>query len=315
MVDQFSRKDFLDALFHSYMRDHNGFIMVKTTSRVDQKTSTRYFPNTETLSREQYSEDYNVFLGLCPREKMKPGKDHIQYVTAVWAGLDIGPDGYSGKEKHFVSERQAFAALNGFPLKPSMLVRSGRGIHIYWLLRNSEPVADLGRVEGTLRRISDYFQCRSEVGIDAALRLPGTTNSKDPAQTRYCYADHINPKQRYNLEDFDDLDLRIVIPSKRPPKIPLPPPLPRSRVKVIRDAEEVEVTEEEQVVTITSMDTVVAEIEEDASADDRMILDKHSMNKLTESFIEAFSDQMLDKLADRIVEKLAKRFGGIGKRP
>lgn len=310
MADRFSRKDFLDALFLSYTRDKGGFIMVRTVSRSDSKTSTRYFPNTETLAREQYSDDYNVFLGICPREKMKPGKEHIHYITAVWAGLDIGPDGYSGRDKHFTSEKQVIAAVKGFPLQPSIVVRSGRGMHLYWLLQEAEPVGDPQRIEGMLRRISDYFQCTSEVGVEAVLRLPGTTNSKDPAQAKYCYVDHMNPKLRYRLDDFQDLDLRIVIPSKRPPKIDLPPPILRSRVRVIRDPEESNVvTAEEQVVTVSSVDTVIAEVEEIVDPSPPVGLDKASMERLTKHFIEAFSEEMLDRLADRIVEKLAKKFG------
>ncbi len=70
MVDQFSRKDFLDALFLSYIKNCSGFIMVKSISRNEMKTSTRYFPNTDTLSREQYPDDYNVFFW-----DLSPGED------------------------------------------------------------------------------------------------------------------------------------------------------------------------------------------------------------------------------------------------
>lgn len=312
MTDQISRKDFLDALFLSYIKDRGGFIMVRSVSRNELKTSTRYFPNTDTLAREQYPNDSNVFFGACPREKMKPGKEHIHCITAIWAGLDIGPDGFSGKERHFASEKQAFAALRAFPLEPSITVRSGRGMHLYWLLKDTETVGDAARVEDMLRRISDYFQCRSEVAIDAALRLPGTVNAKDPVQSRPCYVEHLDAKRRYKLDDFEDLDLRIVIPSKRPPKPFQLPPLPQSRVRVIREPEMCPLPREESAVTVTSMDTVVAEVEENPhSGPQNTGLAADSMDKLTERFIEAFSDQMLDRLADKIVEKLAEKFGAV----
>ncbi len=312
MTDQFSRKDFLDALFSSYVKNCDGFIMVKSVSRNEQKTSTRYFPNTDTLSREQYPNDHNVYFGTCPREKMKPGKEHIYYITAIWAGLDIGPDGYSGRDRHFASEKQALLALKDFPLKPSILVRSGRGMHLYWLLEDIEAVADVEWLEVMLRRISDYFQCKSEVGIDAVLRLPGTTNAKDPLNTKSCYVEHIDAKQRYKLDDFDELDLRIFIPSKRPPKPVQLPPLPQSRVRVIREPEAPSFPKEEEIVTVSSVDTVVSEAHEPPSLpplDRQRDVDPDSLEKLTERFIEVFSDKVLDSLADKIVEKLAKRFG------
>ncbi len=254
------------------------------------------------------------FFGTCPREKMKPGKEHIRYITAIWAGLDIGPDGYSGKERHFASEKQAHAALKDFPLEPSIVVRSGRGIHLYWLLQDTEPLEDIGRVEGMLRRISDYFQCKSEVAIDGALRLPGTANAKDPVQTRRCYVEQMNAKQRYGLDDFENLDLRIFIPSKRPPKPFELPPLPQSRVRVIREPEMCLYPREEPVVTVTSADTVVTDAEQDTPLNPQAALSADSMEKLTERFIEAFSDKMLDKLADKIVERLAQRFGAINRK-
>jgi hypothetical protein len=187
-------------------------------------------------------------------------------------------------------------------------------MHLYWLLKDTEAVADIGRVEGMLRRISDYFQCKSEVAIDAALRLPGTANAKDPVHTKPCYIEHINARQRYRLDDFEDMDLRIIIPSKRPPKPFQLPPLPQSRVRVIREPETCPFPREEPAVTVTSMDTVVAEVEAQLPPDRHPGLAADSMEKLTERFIEAFSDRMLDRLADKIVEKLAQRFGAINRK-
>ncbi|MDQ7783604.1 MAG: hypothetical protein RDU20_12040 [Desulfomonilaceae bacterium] len=316
MTDRISRKDFLDALFLSYMKNCGGFIMVRSVSPNELKTSTRYFPNTETLSREQYADDYNVFFGVCPRQRMKPGKEHIRHITAVWAGLDIGPDGYSGKERHFASEKQALAALKDFPLEPSIVVRSGRGMHLYWLLDNLEPVTDtdVDRVEKTLRRISDYFQCKPEVGIDGVLRLPGTANAKDPVQTKPCYVEHMDATRRYGLEDFQSLDLRIFIPSKRPPKPFQLPPLPQPRVRVIRNPESWSFQQDEPVVTVISTDSGITETDTPPSPEGRPDLTDRSMEKLTERFLEAFSEEMLDRLADKIVDRLAAKFGGINRK-
>ncbi len=130
MTTRYNRKDFLDALFFNYCRDKGGFILAKIADRYMVKAATRYFPNPDTLAREQYADDQNVLFGVCPREKMKPGKEFVRHLTAVWAGLDIGPDGYSGKEKHFVSDKQAIIAIRSFPLEPSILVQSGRGLHL-----------------------------------------------------------------------------------------------------------------------------------------------------------------------------------------
>lgn len=317
MSAQTTRKDFLDALFHGYSKEWGGFVMVKSVNRLETKVSTRYFPSVEPLAREQYPGDYNVFFGPSPRDKMKPGKEHIRHITCLWAGLDIGPDGYSGKEKYFVNEGLARAAVKSFPLAPSIVVRSGSGMHLYWLLRTVTPVDDIETVERHLRRISDYFQCKSEVGIDAALRMPDTHNNKSPAASPRCYVEHLDASLRYDLTDFDGLDLRIIIPSKRPPKIPLVLPPRPSRVRVIREpmespehvSEAVEGELEIPLPQTLSFSPSEVELPQQAPPSGEVGLSPETMRKLAEQFLDGFSEEMLEKLADRIVEKLMQRLG------
>lgn len=318
MSTQATRKDFLDALFHTYCKVQSGFVMVKSLNRLETKVSTRYFPSVESLWREQYPGDHNVFLGLSPRDKMKPGKEHIKHITCLWAGLDIGPDGYSGKEKHFSGERVALVAVKSFPLHPSIIVRSGIGMHLYWLLRDVTEVTDIQAVERHLRRISDYFQCKSEVGIDATLRMPDTHNNKSPADSPRCYVEYLDASVRYDLEEFEGLDLRIIIPSKKPPKIPIMPPPRPSRVRVMREAVEsfdrvMEPAGAEAEIPLPH-GVSIPQSEDDSPRPipetNRERLSPEEMEKLVDQFLDSFSEQMLDKLVDRIVEKLVERLTG-----
>lgn len=293
--------------------------MVKSLNRLETKVSTRYFPNVDHLAREPYPGDHNVFFGPSPREKMKPGKEHIRHITCLWAGLDIGPDGYSGKDKHFANERLAVAALKSFPLPPSIIVRSGIGMHLYWLLRNVTEAHDISAVEHHLRSINDYFQCRSEVGIDATLRMPDTHNNKNPASSPRCYVAHLDASLRYDLTEFEGLDLRIIIPSKRPPKIPIVTPPRPSRIRVIRENEEVLEPKlqsvEIEAETIPTLTASFAHPEEEKSGIPQLAedigLSPDAMQRLAEHFLNGFSDKMLDKLVDRIVERLVQRLGQI----
>lgn len=311
MADQYSRKEFLDALFHTYAKENGGFIMVKNVNHLDAKTSVRYYPKTDALSREQYSDEHDVFFGTCPRERMKPGKEHIKYITSIWAALDIGPDGYSGKEKHFASDKQAQMAVKNLELSPSIIVRSGRGMHLYWLLEKPEQIEDPSEVESLLRRMSDYFQCKSEVGLDSALRMPGTNNSKYVGERTPCYIEHMDSQLRYRIKNFADLDLRIIIPSKRRPVLPQFPPLPPSRVRVIRKPEEIPTVEIESSASVSVAEPYEVEVDRDTVARDQPDTGKPSTHDLSQQLAEVFSDQLLDELADRIVEKLVTRLGGI----
>lgn len=207
-MSSFSRKEFLEVLFKDYFSKRDGFIMVRTGKHLDPRVGTRFFPNTEILSKEQYQEDQNVFFGVCPRETMKPDQRHVRYITAFWAGLDLNGDGYSGKDLYFFSKPLAAKAVRSFPLPPSVVVESGVGMHLYWLLQDVVEIDNVQRFENLLNKIGSHFQCKTPTKVDAVLRLPETYNCKVSAQGGICRVKFINADFRYALEDFDKLSLR-----------------------------------------------------------------------------------------------------------
>jgi hypothetical protein len=205
-----SRKEFLEALYHDYFSERNGFVMVQSHRRLDPKKSARYFPNTDSLIKEQYGSDQNVFFGVCPRERMKPGADNIKYISCLWAGLDLAPDGYSGGAGHFGSPAYAAKAVRSFPLPPSIIVESGWGLHLYWLLEKTILIEDRKRIESLLKKINEYFQCRKEITLDTTLRLPETMNNKVANEPVECGVKYFNPQFTYNLEQFEKMDLKVL---------------------------------------------------------------------------------------------------------
>lgn len=212
MIAKFTREDFLEALFSDYYREHRGFIMVRSVRRGDPKMSTRYFPNIEILAKEHYGEERDVYLGICPRERMKAEKEHIHYLVALWADLDIGAEGHEGKKVFFEGPQQAARAIRSFPRAPSIIVESGRGAHLYWLLKQVEEVTDHEKAEDILKNINDHLQCDTDTNLDTALRLPETVNTKIPGKPVFCDVKFINTNFRYALQDFENLGRRIVVP-------------------------------------------------------------------------------------------------------
>jgi hypothetical protein len=209
MARKFSRKDFLEALYGEYFKKREGFIMVKTGKRLDPRVSTRYFPNLEILAKEQYHEDQNVFFGVCPHESMKPDSGQISYITALWAGLDLNSSGYSGPNLYFTNKSHAAKAIRSFPLPPSVIVESGWGVHLYWLLEEVVPLTSIEATERLLALVNSYFLCRSEVKIDAMMRLPVTFNDRVPGEVTNCFVKYVNQDFRYSLEDFAGLNLTV----------------------------------------------------------------------------------------------------------
>lgn len=205
MVARFTRKDFLEAVFSQYYRDHRGFILVKSFKRGDPKMSTRYFPTVEILSKEQYGEDRDIYFGICPRERMKPEKEHILYITALWADLDIGPAGHEGSGFFYEGPEQAARAIRTFPKPPSIAVDSGRGLHLYWLLEKVVEIDNRDKVENILRTVQSRLRCKQDTGLDTQMRLPDTLNNKVPSDPLRCRVTFINQNFRYSLADFQDL--------------------------------------------------------------------------------------------------------------
>ncbi|MGO9568512.1 MAG: hypothetical protein ACLP5H_13310 [Desulfomonilaceae bacterium] len=190
----------MEALFGQYFEQYKGFIEVQAFTPFCEKPSTRFFPNIDTLAKEHFSEEEEVFFGTCPCERMKLRMD-IRYITALWAALDVG-GGYSGKDA-FPNCQKAARAVRNFPLAPSIIVESGRGIHLYWLLDEPMKILDVARIEKELKRISMYFKGKREVKIDTMLRLPDTFNNRITDLRVTCKIKYVNSALRYTPEDID----------------------------------------------------------------------------------------------------------------
>jgi len=300
MSGQFSRKDFLEAIFQNYFNDHEGFIVVQAVTRHDPRVSTRYFPNIDTLVKEQYSKDQNVLFGVCPRERMKPGLSNITYVPCLWAGLDFTPDGHSGREGHFVSPAFAARAVRSFPLPPSIIVESGAGLHLYWLLSEVVSVDDHNGLGAMLRKVNDFFKCKRKVDLDATLRLPETTNCKVPGQYLDCKLKYMNQDFRYRLEDFERIDLN----SQSVTAIMGHQPQAERREDVQSASHEAPVEDD----PATETDVIAIEIiDEYLARDEAPAPGGEAAMEASESEQEPgplVSDQALDKIADRIVDKI-----------
>jgi hypothetical protein len=225
MIAKFTRKDFLEAIFAQYYKEYRGFILVKSFKRGDPKQSTRYFPNIEILAKEHYGEERDVYFGICPRERMKAEKEHIHFLVALWADLDIGSEGHEEKKVYYEGPQHAAKAIRSFPRAPSIIVESGRGAHLYWLLKEVYEVQDPERIEQALKNISDHLQCDTDASLDTVLRLPETSNTKIPGKPVICDVKFINPNFRYTLEDFETLGQRIVVPQ---PSMPASGPIPHA---------------------------------------------------------------------------------------
>lgn len=137
------------------------------------------------------SEKNNIYFGVATREGRGGTKEHCREIPALWVDLDFKD----------TAEAEAEEKLAAFPLLPSIIMASGGGLHIYWLLKT--PVsAQTPQVEPILRGLA--------LGGDSAaaetarvLRLPGSLNYKySPSRKVELWASPAEWDRRYFLEDF-----------------------------------------------------------------------------------------------------------------
>jgi len=304
MREQYTRIDFLEAIFGEYFKEMGNFIFVRGTSDLNLLGAAKFYPNIESLAAAKMPDDQHTLFGVCPRERMKPGRENIQYITALWAGLDLTPEGYSGRSGGFADMEAAMDAVRLFPLKPSIFVQSGRGVHIYWLLKEVAEIADPDNIDALLGTIARYFQCRSETGIHATMRLPGTANPKYPGAR--CTVTHLDTGILYMLADFDNLKLPDLsrqrkqpvapqVPPAVPPSTPAQPaapPVPEFKTTLRRPAAVERVPEDERPAPAKAAPTEGIGISPE------------------KELVKRIDDQTIDKLADRIVQKMTDRVVG-----
>lgn len=135
--------------------------------------------------------DENCYFGVSTRQNGIGTKDGIIEIPALWIDLDF---------KTARTEN-----LQIFSLKPSIIVRSGGGLHVYWILKR--PITkreDIPRVENLLRRLAASLDGDVKAtDVSRILRVPGTLNLKyDPPRSVEVKLE--NPVE-YDLSDFDFL--------------------------------------------------------------------------------------------------------------
>src|SRR5262245_38525385 len=112
--------------------------------------------------------------------------EHTCAVGSVWADVDVAKPGAT---KCYLPDLPAArAAFGSLPIRPTLTVCSGSGLHGWWCFREAIPIAtEADRVEASrlVRRWQGYLRQRlAPYALDAThdlarvLRVPGTVNTK-----------------------------------------------------------------------------------------------------------------------------------------
>lgn len=151
----------------------------------------------------------------------KRGRTNAVGVSSAWMDVDIDPD----DDSKYSTVEEALAAVFGFCTllgipRPSIIVKSGGGIHVYWLsdrvltVEDWQPFADALKTAGLAADLK--FDAGVTGDVARVLRVPGTFNWKkdDPRPVEILGGD----AKRYNFDTaFQPIFQQF--PKTRAPKI------------------------------------------------------------------------------------------------
>lgn len=319
MKRRYNRLDFLEALFEDYYRRQGNFILVRKTVNPKRAGDFSYYPSIETLAAAHFPKDTHVFFGVCPRRKMKPGKEHVRHVTALWAGLDVGSEGYSGNKTYFATQAEMMEAVEASPLMPSIMVRSGRGVHLYWLLKEVKELANVEALERLLGNFNRFFRCETLVPVDSTMRLPDTTNPRYEGPKSQCYIEYVDPELRYSGTDFRTFGrVRVGTPveqasSTEPPTTAFMP-VPYEDMPGGPEESEPESPENADSVATTGLRPVpTGEISEEAEDEYCEVIEEldESAGGISLEELEALADKIIERMEGRFLTALAERLSDL----
>jgi putative DNA primase/helicase len=133
----------------------------------------------------------NLYFGCCTREGKQGAKVNCRELVAFWVDIDF-------KE---LPEAEARYELDTFALRPTLIISSGGGFHVYWCLKQPYDAQD-SRCEAILKGLALTLHADTQAcDISRILRVPDTLNHKykPPREVKLIHADW---STRYDIDDF-----------------------------------------------------------------------------------------------------------------
>ena len=245
-VDKLAIRQFLERVHGS---EPQGWLIVWTR----QDKATRAFDLTredaldlavEYCAERAGRQDVYAAAGLQaqdPQGGSRGKEDGVVSVPGVWADIDIAGAAHKAQDLP-PGEADAIALANAVGLAPSIFVRSGFGLQVYWLFREPfviESDAERQRLKSLSRRFQHSLRLQAKArgwtldptaDLCRVLRIPGTFNRKLPEDVRLVSAEYADCS--YNVDDIEELLAGLDDPGEAAPP-QAPPELPPAKVPPI----------------------------------------------------------------------------------
>jgi hypothetical protein len=202
-------RQFHQTLYGPFFSQAQGVAFLEVRGKREEKDMDfrRFYPNPEALLTDipRWAPARNYWQGVALRRNNQGGtKQNLLALTALFCDVDCGAAGHKKAPGH-KDKPEALAAIEAFPLRPTMVIDSGGGYQPYWLLK--EPVGlsngNFSQVEHINRGVA--LALGGDVAATDAsriLRLPGTYNMKLAGNPRPVGIVWCEPERVYNLADF-----------------------------------------------------------------------------------------------------------------
>jgi len=203
-----------------YQHCNEGFIHIllidRTGHAISKFVSTEKIDSIPSLLKAYALSGYNVYFGVATSVNGDATKEGIIEILALWVDIDLTDK--NGVELPEDKIKEILQRLNDFSLKPSFVINSGGGLHVYWKLKTTILKKDIPFAETLLKRLASYFGGdRSSSDARHNLRIPGTFNIKPKyKKPRRVTIEEFHPEREYDPGDFEAVLPEIEEPSHRP---------------------------------------------------------------------------------------------------
>lgn len=163
-------------------------------------------PNKLQSELEKLTAPCDVYFGVSVRKTNSNGKkENCLFLPALYVDIDYGAVGHK-KGSLFTSKEKALQHLHSLNLNPSVIIESGHGLHVYWLL--SEPLLlnhdSISKSESIMKTLQFISGGDSTKDVSRILRVPYTKNFKTLPESlaEIVYADYecrYTPNQMENM--------------------------------------------------------------------------------------------------------------------
>lgn len=160
----------------------------------------------------------DIYIAPSTYESANAKKKSVNYITALYSDFDE----YNERAlKEMPKERADYCreemkdTLIKLDILPSIIINSGNGLQVYWMLNEPVAVGDNTRVvEGALKELSnkpDGFKGDIAVtSLGHMMRMPGTYNTKDQNNIKSCRVVWEDTSNKYSFQNLvDDLDVKV----------------------------------------------------------------------------------------------------------